>query len=221
MVLAGCWEFLEPEFAEQDATTIMQVDARLNERGDFLLNALLIPGLDDEGFLREVVRDTLYVFGLPVASSAVNPNGSRLYSLTTRLSPQEMAQPFTIDPPVVAGLAPGPRVRWSSPLPLDPDTVRIAPGADLELRTAYDSTVNSIKPVHQWFFELSAGSARFHSRSAPTPRRPTGWSCLLPLFPSRRTASCVVCSHRFRQRRYSRTTTVAYTATHSSSTTPS
>lgn len=171
-LLAGCWEFIEPEFAEQDATTVMQVDARMNDQGDFFLSGLLVPGLDENGFVRAVVRDTLFVFGIPVAPSDTNPAGGRVYNLSTRLGPQVLARPFTIEPPVVAGVGPGPAVRWSAPLPLDPDTIRVARGADLVVRIAYDTAIADPRPTQQWFFELSAGLSRFQIGSnSPPPNR--------------------------------------------------
>lgn len=161
LLLAGCWEFLEPELAEQDAATVLQVNARITERGDFDMSGILVPGLDDDGFVREVLRDTLYVFGMAVPSDSTTPTGARLYRLSARLDPRLLMQPFTIDPPVVSGISAGPRVRWSSPLPLDPDTIRIARGADLLIRLAYDSTGSQPPPQHQWFLELRNNADHF------------------------------------------------------------
>jgi hypothetical protein len=170
LALIGCWEFIEPEFAEQDAATVLQVAARINENGDLSVTGLLVPGLDDDGFVREVVRDTLYVFGIGVASDTARPTGSRDYTLSTRLSAQTFAQPFTIVPPVVSGINSGPPVRWATPRPLDPDTIRIAPGSDLVIRLAYDSAGSDPRPVQQWFMELSAGFDRFQiGANGPPP----------------------------------------------------
>ena len=176
---AGCWEFLEPELAEQDAATVLQLSARITERGDFDMTGILVPGLDDDGFVREVLRDTLYVFGVAVPSDSTTPTGARLYKLSVRLNPQVLTQRFTIDPPVVAGISAGPRVSWSSPLPLDPDTIRIARGADLLIRLAYDSAGSHPTPQHQWFLDLTNNADRFQigANSAP-PRQllvPGSW----------------------------------------------
>ncbi len=170
LALTGCWEFIEPEFAEQDAATVLQVNARVTEQGDLSVTALLVPGLDDDGFVREVVRDTLYVSGIPIASDSVRVTGSRDYRLSTRLSMTALAQPFTIDPPVVEGINTGPRVSWATPRPLDPDTIRIARGSDLLIRLAYDSAGSDPRPVHQWFLALSAGSSFFQiGANGPPP----------------------------------------------------
>lgn len=167
--LGACWEFIEPEFAEQDASTVLQVNATNNE-GTFNVNALLVPGLDDGGFIREVVRDTLYIFGLPVASDSSTRTGTRAYRLTTQLTPQVAAQPFTIDPPVVSDISTGPRVVWSSARTLEPDTIRVTRGSNVRIRIAYDSTQSSPRPNHQWFLELVSGAQRFQiGANSPPP----------------------------------------------------
>ena len=167
--LGGCWEFIEPEFAEQDASTVLQVNATLNDQGSLNVNALLVPGLDEGGFIRDVVRDTLYVFGLAIASDSSTRTGTRAYRVTTQLPPAVVTQPFTIDPPVVSGISTGPRVVWSSARTLESDTIRLARGTDLRIRIAYDSAQSSPRPNHQWFLELVSGSQRFQigANSAP------------------------------------------------------
>ena len=166
----GCWEFIEPEFAEQDASTVLQVNASLGERGIFNLSGILVPGLDEDGFVREVVRDTLFVFGLPVPSDSTTPAGSLIYQYSTQLSAGVAAGRFTIDPPVVSGISSGPRVEWSTPRSLEPDTIRMARGADLLIRLAYDSTQAAPRPNHQWFLELSNNVERFQiSSNGPPP----------------------------------------------------
>jgi hypothetical protein len=167
--LGACWEFIEPEFAEQDASTVMQVNATLNDQGSFNVNALLIPGLDDGGFIREVVRDTLYIFGLAIASDSSTRTGTRAYRLTTQLAPAVLAQPFTINPPVVSDISTGPRVVWSSARTLEADTIRLARGVDVRIRIAYDSAQSIPRPGHQWFLELVSGSQRFQVGANTAP----------------------------------------------------
>ncbi len=170
MWLGACWEFIEPEFAEQDASTVLQVNATLNNQGSFNVNALLVPGLDDGGFIREVVRDTLYIFGLPIASDSSTRTGTRAYRVTTQLAPAALAQPFTIDPPVVSDISTGPRVVWSSARTLEADTIRVARGVAVRIRIAYDSTLSSPRPNHQWFLELVSGAQRFQiGANTPPP----------------------------------------------------
>ena len=175
----GCFDFIEPEFAEQDAATVLQINASMGERGALNVQGLLVPGLDEEGFVREVVRDTLFVFGVPVASDTVTNAGTRVYRLSTQLPPQTRNLPFTIDPPIVSGISTGPRVEWSTPRSLEPDTIRIARGSDLLIRIAYDSTRSIPQPNHQWFLSLSNNVQSFTvSSNGPPPAQlliPAEW----------------------------------------------
>jgi hypothetical protein len=167
---AGCFDFIEPEFAEENAGAVMQINARIDDKGNIVLSGLLVPGLNSDGFLREVVRDTLYVFGVAIPSDTVRANGTREYSLSAPLGADILTQPFTIDPPRVEGIAVAPQVRWFSPRPLDPDTIRIDPGEDLVLHIARDSAAPTPNPVEQWLLEMTSGSNRFQiSANGPPP----------------------------------------------------
>lgn len=170
-VLAGCWDFIEPEFAAENAAAIIQINASIDEHGNLNLSGLLVPGLDEHGFVREVTRDTLYVFGMAVPSDTVLPSGSRVYRLNASLGPGILLQPFTIDPPRLAGIPIEPTVRWYSPRPLDPDTLRIARGSELLLRIALDPNTPLPVPAQQWFLELSGRETRYQisANGAPPP----------------------------------------------------
>ena len=158
---AGCWDFFEPEFAAENAAAVIQLNASLSESGDLQLTALLMPGVAADGFVRVVTRDSLYVFGIPMASDTTMPSGSRAYSFQASLGPALVRQPFTIDPPELADLPPGPTVRWYSPRSLDPDTLRIARGGELRLHIEVDPDPPSPMPTQQWFIELNGRDTRF------------------------------------------------------------
>lgn len=168
--LAGCWDFIEPEFAAESAAAIIQVNAAVDDNGNFSMTGLLVPGLDTDGFEREVTRDTLYVFGLAIASNTTLPSGTRTYAFNGALGRQILLQPFTIDPPKLAGVPIEPTVRWYSPRSLDPDTIRIARGSDLRLHIELDPNTPLPTPAQQWFLELNGRDTRYQiSANGPPP----------------------------------------------------
>lgn len=167
---AGCWDFVEPEFAEANAAAIMQVNANIDESGNFSMTGLLVPGLNEDGFQRAVLRDTLYIFGVPITSTSTLPSGSRVYSFNAALGPQALSQPFTIDPPKVEDMSIEPTVRWYSPQTPDPDTIRVARGADLQLHIVLDPNTPIPSPQQQWFLLLSGRAIQFQiGANGPPP----------------------------------------------------
>ena len=159
--LGGCWEFIEPEFAEQDASTVLQVNATLNDQGSLNVNALLVPGLDEGGFIRDVVRDTLYVFGLAIASDSSTRTGTRAYRVTTQLPPAVVTQqpPRDVAPRATATLPVRPPPAEPDPTPAKPEN----PAAEIaSVVGAYARAIESrdIGAVRRAYPGLTADQAR-------------------------------------------------------------
>jgi hypothetical protein len=169
-LLAGCWDFIDPEFAEGSASAVMQINASVDDDGNFTMTGLLVPGINPDGFVRAVVRDTLYIFEQAVPSDTTLPSGNRRYRFNAALGPEVLFQPFVIDPPRVEGVPAAPVVRWYSPRPLDPDTVRIPRGSDLHLQMEVDPNPPLPAPAVQWLLELNGRDRRFQiSANGPPP----------------------------------------------------
>ena len=64
LLCAGCWEFVDPQFPEVGAPAVMQASAFVTEDGNVNVNGLLLPGVREGGFQREVPDDTLRILGL-------------------------------------------------------------------------------------------------------------------------------------------------------------
>ena len=110
---------------------------------------------------RQVINDTLRVAGVTLAPVRVWSDGGRTYALDSALAPLLFASVvLTVAPPVVAGVAafttsPG----WTGLARLDPDTVGIARGADLELHLSVpEEPPGTAHGQLTWRLELRGGT---------------------------------------------------------------
>jgi hypothetical protein len=161
----ACWEFVEPDLAAENGAAVLQATLQIDDRGQFTVSGLLAPGLDAEGFRREVTNDTLYVFGRAIGPASVQRNGSLTYSAAGSIGRTGLADTFTFQAPAVEGLADVPSFRWYTPRRADPDTVRFAGNADIVLNLAEVSSTITPAQFEQWSLGLQ-GREQFYTISA-------------------------------------------------------
>lgn len=180
---AACWDFLEPDLPANGGAAVLQVTAFVRG-GSAFIDALLAPGLDQDGFTREVVRDTLGVFSVRIPPEARRANGSltyRFHESSTTLG----SEPFAVDPPVLRDVRDRPAVRWSGFRRIGPDTIRASRGSSVVFRSAVDDiTGQTDVPQQQWYFDLVGQQNRFQlGGSGPPPNEITVPASFIPAAP--------------------------------------
>lgn len=168
--LAGCWDFVAPDLGVEAGVAVLQVSALLENDGRVQITGLLAPGIDEDGFRRRILNDTLRVFDIRFPPTGSRASGSREYFRSGRLDGDPFAQPFVIEPPRLEDVPVTPGVRWFGVRPLDPDTLRIAPGQDLLLRL--DTNLGAAVPepgARAWSLDLAGGAGNFHLSGSGIP----------------------------------------------------
>src|SRR5690606_3498397 len=128
---AGCIDFVEPDLPERGAPAVVQVTIRLSE-DSLSVEGVLAPGLDDGGFRRGVLRETLLVGDTAIEPTELERNGTRRYTAHWQPGDGAPAGPVRLEAPLVNQVvAPPPSLEWSGIRALDADTVVIGPGGDL------------------------------------------------------------------------------------------
>jgi len=160
LLLPGCLDFVDPNLPKP-GPALLQLSVHFLGNGTFSLEAQLQPGLSPALEYRKVPNDTLLVNGQGLAPKTVHQNQARDYSATRPLA--EEAGPVTIQAPFVDGIADRPpELRWFGVRRLDPDTVVLAPGADLHLHVDAAAPAGVPPPAgRQWFLQLFAGGHMF------------------------------------------------------------
>lgn len=171
LVCAACYDFVEPDFPEAGAPAVLQASVFADESGSISINALLVPGLGIGGFQRNVLRDTLDIYGVALAPKAVRKNGSREYNFSETRPRAALTRPFDVSAPRVEDV-PGtpPSVEWFPIRRADPDTIVWKRGTDLILRV--DTALGRSQPVpaiRQWFLTLTGTAVSFRISSDGLP----------------------------------------------------
>ena len=179
VLLAGCWDFVEPDLATENGAASLLVNASIDENGNLQVDATLAPGLDEDGFRREVAIDSLRVLDFAVPSDSVLPNGNHVYSVRRALGRAILTQPMRIQGPFLEDLPLAPTAQWYSARKTDPDTLRIPRGSELVLHIAGDTTLTTPQAFVQWSLELTSRDRRFQISANGHPpaelRVPPSW----------------------------------------------
>jgi hypothetical protein len=181
-VLSGCFDFVEPDLAEAGAPAVLQTTLFLSDSGTMRAEALLVPSLTVEGLNRSVPDDTLRISGLALVPTSVRRNGTREYSLDTRLAdPATFARPLRVSSPRVTGVsAVPPPIDWYTIERADPDTVETPAGQDLVLHMVVEPGQAQPAPDRRfWILELVGDSSSFRISASGAPpaalRVPSYW----------------------------------------------
>jgi hypothetical protein len=179
IVLAGCFDFVEPDLPESGAPVVLQAATHLTETGRLHFTATLAPALSLEGFLRRVPNDTIVVHGIRLSPDSLARNGSRYYD-ETRVLPELLGRPLLLAAPRVPEVvAQAPAVRWESVRALA-DTIVVAANQDLVLRVQLVGTPSDPQPQQrQWAVDLVAEDFVFRIGADGAPpdsiRIPSYW----------------------------------------------
>jgi hypothetical protein len=178
-VMGGCWDFVEPDLATENGAGVLQLSASIDKNGNLQLGATLSPGLDEDGFPREVAIDTLRVLNFAVPSDSVLPNGNHVYTFSSALGRAALSQPMRVQGPFLEDVRLAPAAQWYSARKTDPDTLRITRGSELVLHIAADTTQTTPPAFAQWTLELTGRDRRFQILSNGHPpaelRVPPSW----------------------------------------------
>ena len=159
--LGACIDFVEPDLPERGAPAVVQATLRAGDDGSLAVEALLTPGLDEDGFRRTLLREALIVADTAIAPIDVARNGTRSYvaAFATAFAPEGEIR---FEAPVVraVGAAP-PSVAWSGIRALDDDTVRVSIGDDLVLRITTEGAEDPRPELRQWQVQLTAAERSF------------------------------------------------------------
>jgi hypothetical protein len=111
------------------------------------------------------------VAGFDVLPVDVALNGTRRYELMRTVPRDLVAGPVDFEAPVVEGVSAPPSVHWFGVRRIDPDTILVARGADVRLRTRTDLGNSTPTPdVQQWFLTLDGEQGDFRvSADGPPP----------------------------------------------------
>jgi hypothetical protein len=176
----ACIDFVEPDLAERGAAAVLEATFRVHDRGRIELEARLAPGLDRSGFVRVLERESFRLGRIEVAPSAVQPNGTRVFSFARDTLRGVAASALRFEGPVVRGAPPPPAGVWFGLGRVDADTIPWVPGADLVLRVDAEPGPSDPAPaIRQWFLTLEGrdGSVRLSADGAPPGAivLPAGW----------------------------------------------
>jgi hypothetical protein len=165
VMLTGCWDFIDPDLAAENGAATFQFSAALDRSGTLRAQATLAPGLNSDGFRRDVTVDTLRVLNFAVSSDSVLRNGNHVYSLTAPVTAQQAARGITIRGPFIEEAPLAPAARWHVARKAGPDTIRITRGSDLVVRLAEDTVTAVPPPSEHWFLALSGRERQFQISS--------------------------------------------------------
>ena len=136
------------------------------------INATLDPGFDASGHRRQVRDDTLRIASTRLAPTQREPGGLRVYEGWVPL-PEAGASGVVlrIVPPVVPGAAPATVLYQPIPVRIGGDTLRVADGAEVDLRMAVPEAPPGPRPLEQgWNLDVGAGPSRLVvSGQGPVP----------------------------------------------------
>ena len=168
--LAGCWEFVAPDLGAEAGVSVLQVSATLNADDRVQITGLLAPGIDEDGFRRRILNDTLGVFDIRFPPTAQRPSGTREYFRTDILDGARATLPFTVDPPQLEDIPLTPGVRWFGVRKLDEDTIRLARGADLILHLDTNLGESTPEPnARNWSLDLNGARGSFRLSGGGVP----------------------------------------------------
>jgi hypothetical protein len=168
--VSACWDFVEPELPVEAGVSVLQVSALLEDNGRVQISGLLAPGIDEDGFRRRILNDTLGVFDIRFPPTGSRSSGSREYVRIDTIGSDAFTRPFTVEPPQLANVTAPPVVQWYGARKLDPDTITIARGSDLVLRLDMAAGTSTPPPgTYFWSLNLSGAGENFQLGGTGAP----------------------------------------------------
>ncbi|MGH7505043.1 MAG: hypothetical protein ACRELX_05315 [Longimicrobiales bacterium] len=157
----GCIDFVEPDLPQRGAPAVVQAFLRAAGDGTLVVEATLAPGLDEDGFRRSVLRETLLVADSAIAPSEVARNGTRSYAAKWTANDVVPEGVVRFEAPLIADVASPPSLSWPGIRRLDGDTVVLKPGEALGLRIATGGIEDPVPELRQWMLQLSGEDGAF------------------------------------------------------------
>jgi hypothetical protein len=152
---AACIDFVEPDLAARGAAAVARFDIRIDDAGLSRVTGRLAPGVDEDGFLRELGRAAVRVADRDVAPSSTNDVGTRTYDDTVRIDAATRISGVRVEAPIVLDVdAPTPTVHWPALRRVGPDTVRVEADGSLVLRLAASGPLEPAPDVVQWSLRI-------------------------------------------------------------------
>lgn len=160
-----------PSLHASPARLYANVDIGTQEATRFLFHAGLTPGEDDEGAIREVSDDTLWLGGMPLTPEGTYPAGQRTY----RWAPEPGILPdsLRLDPPAVRRTAEPPAMRFRAYRRAGADTLTIVPGDTLRLNLEPMGSASDLLRSTAWTLHLSGPDGTLTSWREDTSPPPT------------------------------------------------
>jgi hypothetical protein len=162
MMCAGCLDFVEPEACERPSD-VAEVTLSASQENDstIQISGAMVPGYDECGTSRPVLREDLIVFGVLVPPDTVI--GGHIRGYTARLVLDDSTRHvFTVDPPPIAGLSSRPTVEWFGIRRVGGDTLWLEPGEDLVLHIEFVAgSPRPEPPSRRWALGWSSGQQPF------------------------------------------------------------
>jgi hypothetical protein len=169
-MIAGCFDFVEPDIPQAGAPASLQVSVSILDDGRATVTAQLTTGFDSLGVPRAIVDPTLRVMGRELQPGEAGPGEARSYAGTWVVDRAEALGPIVIEPPLVEGAPAPPSPAWHGLRRAGPDTLRLRPGEDLALDLEVDH--RGTAPIRQWFLQMTgAGGGIRLSADGPPPDR--------------------------------------------------
>lgn len=175
----ACLDFEDPTIPERRAPAILQANMRILG-GIFQVDGSLAPGRDESGVLRVVQVPQIHASEFIADPRSRDERGVHDYQATFPIAPARATEPFRLVAPAVRGTTPPPPVVWHGLIRADPDTLRLAAGADITLRV--DTAAAPSQPAQrarQWFVEVRRGGDVFRINADGAPPRalriPVDW----------------------------------------------
>ncbi|CAN5857260.1 hypothetical protein BH23GEM9_BH23GEM9_36510 [soil metagenome] len=180
LLLGGCLEFGDPMIPDRDAPALLIANMRVFDVGRFQVDGTLTPGRETTGFLRVVQDPRIRAGDVVVEPDEVSSAGVRIYDSDFVIDRNGTAGPFVLVPPDIRGVGPLPVLRWHGLRRAGPDTLSLAPGADIVLRL--DTIPEASMPaqrMRQWFVEVRGSGTTFRISADGAPlaalRIPAEW----------------------------------------------
>lgn len=176
-LLAACdVDFTEPATTQPPvlepapARLVASVDIHTRDAARFQFHAGLAPGVKDDGAVREVPHDTLWLGGIALTPESVERSGQRSYRWVP--APGILPDPLRLAPPPVQNTAEPPPVRFRAYSRPDADTLVLAPGDALRLNVATLGSESDLLQSTSWTLRLSGPDGTLTSRMEEIPLPP-------------------------------------------------
>ena len=155
---------------EAGAPAILLAAIHVNDSARLHFTGTLAPALTLEGLERDIRNDTIVVNGVSVPPITVRRQGTREYDFRAQLM-DASTRPLSLRPPRIADVTASPPViQWHTIQRPDPDSLVIAPGAELVLSVRRVGTEQNPPQRRSWSLDLVSAEGNFQiSGGGPPP----------------------------------------------------